>query len=96
MSVNIIVAAFAKRSKWPVYGAKNRHLYGSVNVQDAFVRGIVSDVGVSNMTETLILRDCNDCFLYDDETDMCKCPSNPDNCKGCTFRIVGVIDVPDQ
>lgn len=45
MNVNIMGAAFAKRSKWPVYGAKNRHLYGSVNVQGGFVMGIVLDVG---------------------------------------------------
>lgn len=45
MNVNIIVAAFAKRSRLPVYGAKNRLLNGSVNVRGAFVRGTVTDVG---------------------------------------------------
>lgn len=45
MNVNITVAAFVKRSRLPVFGAKNRLLNGSVNVQGAFVRGIVTDVG---------------------------------------------------
>ena len=44
MSVNIIGAAIAKRSRWPVSGAKNRPINGFVNAHIGFVMEIVLDV----------------------------------------------------
>ena len=44
MNVNIIVAAFVKRLKWPVYGAKNQRISGFANALVGSVRGIVLDV----------------------------------------------------